>query len=75
MQRLSSLKNDAFIAGLARNQDTGSQGFRGAVDGAAENYDAATIGGIRDRRLRGKGAATELMVHHTTNEEHTLTYY
>ena len=27
--RLSSLKNDAVIAGLARNQDTGSQGFRG----------------------------------------------
>ena len=26
---MSSLKNDAVIAGLARNQDTGSQGFRG----------------------------------------------
>ena len=48
---MSSLKNNAFIAGLARNQDTRSQGFPGAafdgglgIDSAADNYDVATVG-------------------------------
>lgn len=48
--RFSSLKDDGFVAGLGRNQDTGSQGFPAAVDGglgidgAADNYELAIVG-------------------------------
>ena len=44
------MKNDTFIAGLARNQYAGFQSFPGAVDGglgvdsATDNYDFAGVG-------------------------------
>jgi len=48
---LGSLKDDAFITGLSRDQDARSEGFPGAIDGrlgingAANNYDCTTVRG------------------------------